>query len=91
MTGTATAGGTITSIAPSSFDAATAYVSVDLHLEDNRDPFIYKTADFGKTWKRISGDLPKHELSYVRTVTDDPNCAGTAVCGHRQRPVLLAR
>ncbi|HEY2684961.1 MAG TPA: hypothetical protein VGI93_15695 [Steroidobacteraceae bacterium] len=75
------AGGTITSIAPSSFDAGSAYVAVDLHLLDNRDPFIYKTTDFGKSWKRISGDLPKHELSYVRTVTDDPNCAGLLFAG----------
>ena len=73
--------GTITSIAPSSFDAGSAYVAVDLHLVDNRDPFIYKTTDFGKTWKRISGDLPKHELSYVRTVTDDPNSAGLLFAG----------
>jgi photosystem II stability/assembly factor-like uncharacterized protein len=73
--------GTITSIAPSSFDAGSAYVAVDLHLVDNRDPFIYKTSDFGKTWKRISGDLPKHELSYVRTVTDDPNAAGLLFAG----------
>jgi photosystem II stability/assembly factor-like uncharacterized protein len=73
--------GTITSIAPSSFDPATAYVSVDLHLVDNRDPFIYKTADFGKTWKRINGNLPRHALSYVRSVTDDPNCAGLLFAG----------
>jgi photosystem II stability/assembly factor-like uncharacterized protein len=74
-------GGTITSIAPSSFDAATAYVSVDFHLADNRDPFIFKTSDFGKTWKRINGNLPKHELSYVRAVTDDPNCPGLLFAG----------
>lgn len=75
------AGGTITSIAPSSFAAGSAYVSIDLHLLNNRDPFIYKTTDFGKSWKRISGDLPKHELSYVRTITDDPNCAGLLFAG----------
>lgn len=73
--------GTITSIAPSSFDPASAYVSVDLHLADNRDPFIYKTADYGKTWKRINSDLPKHALSYVRSVSDDPNCAGLLFAG----------
>ena len=73
--------GTITSIAPSSFDAGTAYLSVDLHLVDNRDPFIYKTTDFGKTWKRINSNLPKHTLSYVRTVTDDPNCQGLLFAG----------
>src|SRR5271166_3821451 len=73
--------GTITSIAPSSFDPATAYISVDLHLVDNRDPFIFKTEDFGKTWKRINSDLPKHALSYVRSITDDPNCAGLLFAG----------
>jgi photosystem II stability/assembly factor-like uncharacterized protein len=75
------AGGTITSIAPSSFDAGSAYVSIDLHLLDNREPFIYKTTDFGKSWKKISGDLPKHELSYLRTITDDPNAAGLLFAG----------
>ncbi len=74
-------GGTISSIAPSSFDAASAYVAVDFHLVDDRDPYIYKTTDFGKSWKRISGDLPKGALSYVRTITDDPNCPGLLFAG----------
>jgi len=73
--------GTITSIAPSAFDAGTAYISVDLHLMDNRDPYIYKTSDFGKSWKLITGNLPKHELSYVRTIAEDPNCAGLLFAG----------
>ena len=74
-------GGTVTSIAPSSFDAATAYVSIDFHLMDDRDPFIYRTSDFGKSWKRINANLPKHALSYVRTVTEDPNCRGLLFAG----------
>jgi len=73
--------GTITSIAPSTFDPANAYVSVDFHLVDNRDPFIYKTSDFGKTWKPVTGNLPKHALSYVRTITEDPNCRGLLFAG----------
>jgi photosystem II stability/assembly factor-like uncharacterized protein len=73
--------GEITSIAPSSFDPGTAYVSVDLHLEGNLEPYIYKTTNFGKSWKRISGNLPKHPLSYVRSVTDDPNCDGLLFAG----------
>ncbi len=73
--------GTITSIAPSNFDAKTAYVAVDFHLVDNRDPYIYKTTDLGKTWKLISGNLPKHALSYVRTIAEDPNCAGLLFAG----------
>ena len=73
--------GTITSIAPSSFDPGTAYVSVDFHLMDNRDPFIFKTTDMGKTWKLVTGNLPKHSLSYVRTIAEDPNCAGLLFAG----------
>jgi photosystem II stability/assembly factor-like uncharacterized protein len=73
--------GTVTSIAPSVFDASTVYVSVDFHLVDNRDPFIYKTADMGKTWKLISGNLPKDQLSYVRNVSEDPNVAGLLFAG----------
>jgi photosystem II stability/assembly factor-like uncharacterized protein len=73
--------GSVTSISPSTFDAGTAYVSVDFHLNDNRDPFIYKTRDFGKTWTKISDGLPKHELSYVRCVTEDPNQKGLLFAG----------
>src|SRR2546430_11850825 len=54
--------GTVTSIEPSHFDAGTAYISVDFHLVDNRDPYISKSTDFGQTWKRINSDLPKHQL-----------------------------
>ncbi|HEU4981147.1 MAG TPA: hypothetical protein VFT88_00580, partial [Acidobacteriaceae bacterium] len=73
--------GTITSIQPSFFDAGTAYVSVDLHLVDNRDPYIYKTTDYGKTWTNISSDLPKGPLAYVRNVSEDPNCKGLLFAG----------
>ena len=73
--------GTVTSIAPSSFEAGTAYIAVDFHLMDNRDPFVYKTTDFGKTWKVISSNLPKHPLSYVRSIAEDPNCPGLLFVG----------
>src|SRR6202040_1791288 len=46
-----------------------------------RDPYIYKTADLGKSWKRINSNLPKHALSYVRAVTEDPNCPGLLFAG----------
>ena len=73
--------GTVTSIEPSHFDPGTAYVSVDFHLMDNRDPFIYKTTDFGQSWQLISGGIPKSELSYVRIIAEDPNCKGLLFAG----------
>jgi photosystem II stability/assembly factor-like uncharacterized protein len=73
--------GSVTSIQPSFFDAGTAYVSIDFHLSDNRDPFIYKTTDFGQTWTRINSNLPKHQLGYVRCVAEDPNQRGLLFAG----------
>ncbi len=74
--------GTVTKIEPSHFDASTAYLAVDAHLMDSREPYIFKTADFGATWKRVSGDLPnKHPLSYVRAVAEDPNRRGLLFAG----------
>jgi photosystem II stability/assembly factor-like uncharacterized protein len=74
--------GTITQISPSAFDPGTAYMAVDYHVMDNRDPFIYKTTDFGKTWKKISDSLPKgHPLSYVLSVAENPNRRGMVFAG----------
>jgi len=38
--------------------AGAAYVSFDGHQDDDFRPYIFKTTDFGKTWKTIRGDLP---------------------------------
>jgi photosystem II stability/assembly factor-like uncharacterized protein len=74
--------GTIRKIQPSHFDASTAYVAVDYHMMDNRDPFIFKTTDLGKTWTRVSGDLPSgHPLSYVLSVAENPNRKGMLFAG----------
>jgi hypothetical protein len=74
--------GTVSRIEPSHFDAGTAYIAVDFHLMDNRDPFIYKTADYGQTWKKISDGLPaKHPLAYVRTFAESPNRKGLLFAG----------
>jgi photosystem II stability/assembly factor-like uncharacterized protein len=74
--------GTVRRIEPSRFDPATAYVAVDLHLMDDREPYVYKTSDYGKTWKKISGGLPsKHPLAYVLTIAENPNRQGMLFAG----------
>ena len=74
--------GTVTQISPSHFDPGTAYVAVDVHLMDNREPFIFKTTDFGQTWAKVTGDLPaKHPLDYVRSVAENPNRRGMLFTG----------
>ncbi len=74
--------GTVRMIEPSHFDPATAYVAIDFHLMDNRDPFIYKTTDFGQTWKKISDGLPSgHPLSYAMSIAENPNRRGMLFAG----------
>ncbi|MEO1259073.1 MAG: glycosyl hydrolase [Bacteroidota bacterium] len=63
--------GTIANIEPSKFDAGTAYISVDLHQMADFRPYIYKTTDFGKTWKKISDGIPSSESSFVHVVKQD--------------------
>ena len=48
----------ISRISASHFDAATAYVSVDGHRDDDLKPYLFVTRDFGKTWQSIVGNLP---------------------------------
>ena len=74
--------GTVVQIHASTFDAGTAYVAVDAHLVDNREPFIFKTTDFGATWRKVAGDLPsKHTLDYVLSVAENPNKKGMLFAG----------
>ena len=74
--------GVISKIEPSHFNGGTAYVAVDNHLMDSREPYIFKTTDYGATWKRVNGDLPNtHPLSYVKAVAENPNKAGFLAAG----------
>ena len=76
--------GVVTRIEPSHFEAGTAYVTVDAHLLDDRDPHVFVTRDTGKTWSVISGGLPRGELGYVRTISEDPNARGVLFVGTGQ-------
>jgi photosystem II stability/assembly factor-like uncharacterized protein len=74
--------GMVSKIEPSHHDAGTAYIAVARHMMDDREPYIYKTADFGKTFTRVSGDLPnKSPLSYVRAVAESPAKKGLLYAG----------
>ncbi|MCU0634375.1 MAG: hypothetical protein MUE41_05845 [Gemmatimonadaceae bacterium] len=72
---------TISGIEPSTYDAGTAYLAVDGHLVNDRDPYIYRTTDFGRSWTRISGDLPRSVFSYVHVVREDPVRRGMLYAG----------
>jgi photosystem II stability/assembly factor-like uncharacterized protein len=73
--------GTISNIEPSRYAPGSAYISVDLHQVNNREPFIYKTTDFGQSWTRITNGIPESVFSYVHVVREDPTRAGLLYAG----------
>ncbi|MGC2816836.1 MAG: hypothetical protein WA207_15650 [Candidatus Acidiferrum sp.] len=73
--------GTVSNIEASRYDAGTAYITVDGHQVNNRDPFVYKTADFGKTWTEITNGIPHSMLSYAHCVREDPVRKGLLYLG----------
>ncbi|HEY2150172.1 MAG TPA: hypothetical protein VGH34_05145 [Vicinamibacterales bacterium] len=73
--------GTVSNIEASRSGGGTAYITVDLHQVNNRDPFVYKTTDYGRTWSAISGDLPKTMFSYAHCIREDPVTRGLLYLG----------
>jgi photosystem II stability/assembly factor-like uncharacterized protein len=71
--------GTVSIIDPSTRDAGTAYMAVDRHRLDDFHAYIFKTADFGKTWTKLTGGLPDN--SYVHVVREDPGRKGLLFAG----------
>ncbi|MFW6137040.1 MAG: WD40/YVTN/BNR-like repeat-containing protein, partial [Candidatus Aminicenantaceae bacterium] len=58
-----------------------AYVTVDFHQMNNRDPFVYKTSDYGKTWTKIINGIPRSVFSYCHWVHEDPVKPGLLYLG----------
>jgi photosystem II stability/assembly factor-like uncharacterized protein len=73
--------GTVDNIEASRFDAGTAYLTVDGHQVNFRDPYVYKTTDYGKTWSLITAGIPHNMLSYAHCVREDPFRKGLLYLG----------
>ena len=73
--------GTVSNIEASRYDAGTAYITVDFHQMNNRDPFAYKTTDYGKTWTQITNGIPHSMLSYAHCIREDPVRRGQLYLG----------
>lgn len=69
----------INCIAASPFDAGTAYVAATMYLTDDFHPFLYRTTDYGKTWKKIVDGIPDDD--FTRTIRPDPNHKGLVFAG----------
>jgi photosystem II stability/assembly factor-like uncharacterized protein len=69
----------ISLIDASAHDAATAYAAIDRHQMDDITPHLYRTHDFGKSWKKITNGIPA--TTFVRAVREDPSRKGLLFAG----------
>jgi len=73
--------GTVSSVEPSRFAPGACYVAVDFHQVGIFDPHLYKTGDYGKTWKSIASNIPRGALSYTHVLREDPFRQGLLFAG----------
>ncbi|HZS56758.1 MAG TPA: glycosyl hydrolase [Bryobacteraceae bacterium] len=66
-------------IEASPYSVGTAYLAADLHFSDDRRPMIFKTVDYGKTWKEITHGIPAND--YVHSIHSDPERKGLLYAG----------
>jgi photosystem II stability/assembly factor-like uncharacterized protein len=73
--------GQVQNIEPSHFSAGTAYATVNLEQMGDYSPYVYKTSDFGRSWKMIASDIPKTMLSSPECIVEDPERQGMLYLG----------
>lgn len=69
----------ISIIEPSRYDPAVAYVAATRYKSDDYRPYLYKTGNFGKTWKKITSGIPDDD--FTRVIRQDPNHKGLLYAG----------
>jgi photosystem II stability/assembly factor-like uncharacterized protein len=56
-------------VVASKYDPATVYVTLIGRHDDDFNPYIFRSADYGKTWTSIAGNIPGGPVNVVR---EDP-------------------
>ncbi|MCZ6678205.1 MAG: glycosyl hydrolase [Candidatus Poribacteria bacterium] len=69
----------ISNIETSPHHPSTAYVAVTRYKLDDYQPYLYKTDDYGQTWRRISSSFPDGEIT--RVIREDPVRRGLLYVG----------
>ncbi|HEU0186079.1 MAG TPA: hypothetical protein VFS27_12240, partial [Blastocatellia bacterium] len=69
----------VSRVEPSHFDAATCYLAIDNHRNDDLKPYLFVTRDYGATWTSVANNLPVGNVNVVREDLKNKNLlfAGT--------------
>jgi photosystem II stability/assembly factor-like uncharacterized protein len=68
----------ISKIAASAFDMGTVYLTQSGKRDDDFTPYVWKSADFGKTWTSLAANLPFGPVNVIR---EDPGDRNTLFAG----------
>ncbi len=66
-------------VEPSHYNAAVAYLAANRYQQDDYHPYLFKTSDYGKTWKAITAGIPDND--FTRTIREDPVRRGLLFAG----------
>ncbi|MFL6720370.1 MAG: VPS10 domain-containing protein [Sphingomonas sp.] len=64
-------GNWISWVEASRYDPAVAYVADDRHNNGDFQPYLYRTADYGRTWQRLIGPGTPGVRGYVHVIKED--------------------
>jgi len=65
-------------IEASKYDPATVYIALIGRHDDDFNPYLFKSVDYGKTWTGIAANLPGGPTNVIR---EDPKKSGVLYCG----------
>lgn len=69
----------INSVEPSVFDAGTCYIAGTRYKLGDFTPYLYKTSDYGKTWKKITTGIASEH--FTRVLREDSKQKGVLYAG----------
>ncbi|MBI1800491.1 MAG: glycosyl hydrolase, partial [Chloroflexi bacterium] len=69
----------ISIIEPSPHDPATAYLAATRYKHDDTQPYLFKTNDYGQTWRQITNGIPAND--FTRVIREDPARRGLLFAG----------
>jgi photosystem II stability/assembly factor-like uncharacterized protein len=70
---------TIRIIEPSPHAAGACYVAAERYRHDDFQPYLFKTEDYGRTWKAIANGIPHDD--FTRVIRCDPRRPGLLYAG----------
>jgi photosystem II stability/assembly factor-like uncharacterized protein len=69
----------VSRLVASKYDDGTVYLAQRGREDDDFTPYLWKSTDYGKTWKSIAGNIPSGSINVIR---EDPAVANLLYAGN---------